>query len=129
MQLVVVRQRRAACNTLHCLARCTGLLWVKQQMPWQRVALSVLGDKLVPGLVITKHDHLSDEVHLNSQLECHEAGHPVPDAALLAGGQRLFDYVGTIPAASPNRQLRWRRMNWDCRFARHQAIWMVTCLK
>ncbi len=61
-------------------------------------ASSVLADKLVSGLVITKHDHLSDEVRQDSRLECHEAGHPVPDAASLAGGQRLFDFVAAVPS-------------------------------
>ena len=61
-------------------------------------ALSILADKLVSGLVITKHDHLSDEVRQDSRLECHEAGHPVPDAASLAGGQRLFDFVAAVPS-------------------------------
>lgn len=61
-------------------------------------ALSVLGDKLVSGLVITKHDHLSHEVRQDSRLDCHEAGHPTPDAASLAAGQRLFDFVGDIPS-------------------------------
>lgn len=61
-------------------------------------ALTVLADKLVSGLVITKHDHLSDAVRQDSRLECHEAGHPVPDAASLAAGQRLFDFVAAVPA-------------------------------
>ncbi|ASJ75322.1 glycerate kinase type-2 family protein [Granulosicoccus antarcticus] len=61
-------------------------------------ALSVLGDKLVSGLLVTKHDHLSEEVRQDGRIECHEAGHPVPDAASLAGGRRLFEFVNTIPA-------------------------------
>ncbi len=61
-------------------------------------ASSVLADKLISGLVITKHDHLSDEVRQDSRLECHEAGHPVPDAASLAAGQRLFDFVAAVPS-------------------------------
>ena len=61
-------------------------------------ALTVLADKLVSGLVITKHNHLSDEVRQDRRLECHEAGHPVPDTASLAAGQRLFDFVAAVPA-------------------------------
>lgn len=61
-------------------------------------ALTVLADKLVSGLVITKHHHLSDEVRQDSRLECHEAGHPVPDVASLSSGQRLFDFVTAVPS-------------------------------
>ena len=61
-------------------------------------ALAVLGDKLISGLVITKHDHLSQAIREDERLECHEAGHPVPDKASLVAGRRLFDYVAAIPA-------------------------------
>lgn len=61
-------------------------------------ALTVLGDKLISGLVVTKHDHLSQAVRDDERLECHEAGHPVPDDASLIAGQRLFDFVADIPA-------------------------------
>lgn len=61
-------------------------------------ALPVLGDRLVSGLVITKHDHLSQALQDDARLECHEAGHPVPDEASLRAGKRLFDYVAAIPA-------------------------------
>ncbi|MGQ7843563.1 glycerate kinase type-2 family protein [Granulosicoccus sp. 3-233] len=61
-------------------------------------ALAVLGDKLVSGLVITKHDHLSQAIREDERLECHEAGHPVPDEASLIAGERLSDYVAAIPS-------------------------------
>ena len=61
-------------------------------------ALAVLGDKLISGLVITKHDHLSQAIREDERLECHEAGHPVPDDASLVAGERLFDYVAAVPA-------------------------------
>lgn len=60
-------------------------------------ALPVLGDKLVSGLVITKHQHLSDAIRQDERLECHEAGHPVPDSASLAAGARLQEFVAGIP--------------------------------
>ncbi len=60
-------------------------------------AVAVLGGKLVSGLVITKHDHLSQDIREDARLECHEAGHPVPDKASLVAGKRLFDYVASIP--------------------------------
>lgn len=61
-------------------------------------AISALGEKLVSGLVITKHDHLSEAVKADSRLLCMEAGHPVPDEASLQAGEQLFRYVGQIPA-------------------------------
>ena len=61
-------------------------------------ALAVLGDKLISGLVITKHDHLSQAIREDERLECHEAGHPVPDNASLVAGERLYDYVTAVPA-------------------------------
>ena len=61
-------------------------------------ALAVLGDKLISGLVITKHDHLSQAIREDERLECHEAGHPVPDNASLVAGERLYDYVAAVPA-------------------------------
>ena len=60
-------------------------------------ALTVLGDRLVSGLVITKHEHLSQAVRDDARLECHEAGHPVPDQASLEAGKRLFDFVAEVP--------------------------------
>lgn len=63
-------------------------------------ALDALGDRLVSGLVITKHDHLSDEIRQNDKLECHESGHPVPDEASLQAGARLHDYVAGLPEGS-----------------------------
>ena len=62
-----------------------------------RGALSVLGDRLSSGLVITKHDHLSDQIRTDSRLECIEAGHPVPDEHSLRGGARLYGFVKALP--------------------------------
>ncbi len=61
-------------------------------------AQTALGDALVSGLVITKHDHLSEDVQADSRLECIESGHPVPDEYSLQAGQRLHDFVAAIPA-------------------------------
>lgn len=61
-------------------------------------AISALGDHLVSGLLVTKHEHLSDELRTNDRLQCLEAGHPVPDQASLEAGERLCHYVGQIPA-------------------------------
>ncbi len=60
-------------------------------------ALEVLGDKLVSGLVVTKHDHLSEEIKGHSKLSCLESGHPVPDEPSLLAGQKLVEFVSAIP--------------------------------
>ncbi|NND90814.1 MAG: DUF4147 domain-containing protein, partial [Granulosicoccus sp.] len=60
-------------------------------------ALQVIGDRLISGLIVTKHHHLSRAVQQDVRLECHEAGHPVPDDASLAAGQRLHDYLAALP--------------------------------
>ena len=63
-----------------------------------RGALSVLGDKLVSGLVVTKHHHLTEELNSDSRLTCLESGHPVPDEASLQAGLALKDFVQSVPA-------------------------------
>ena len=60
-------------------------------------ALAVLGGRLVTGLVITKHDHLSEDVRADARLECIESGHPVPDEHSLRAGARLYDFVAKVP--------------------------------
>ncbi|MFT6640712.1 MAG: glycerate 2-kinase, partial [Flavobacteriaceae bacterium] len=52
-------------------------------------ALSVIDDKLVSGLVVTKHNHLSDELAADTRLTCIESGHPIPDEASLQAGLEL----------------------------------------
>lgn len=63
-----------------------------------RGALNIIGEKLVSGLVLTKHDHLTDAIRSNQRLDCIESGHPMPDESSLLAGQRLYDFVGAIPA-------------------------------
>lgn len=60
-------------------------------------AMAVLGDNLVSGLVVTKHDHLSDELRSDARLECIESGHPVPDEHSLHAGARVYDFVSEAP--------------------------------
>jgi len=62
-----------------------------------RGALAILGDKIESGLVITKHDHLGDQLRATPRLECIEAGHPVPDEHSLRAGARLHDFVQALP--------------------------------
>lgn len=63
-----------------------------------RGALSVIDDRLVSGLVVTKHHHLSDELITDTRLTCIESGHPVPDEASLQAGQELINFVQSVPS-------------------------------
>tara|TARA_X000000950_G_scaffold287216_1_gene398683 strand:+ start:333 stop:1577 length:1245 start_codon:yes stop_codon:yes gene_type:complete len=56
-------------------------------------ALSVLKGRIVSGLVITKHEHIEDELREYDNLVCIESDHPVPGDASIASGQALLDYI------------------------------------
>jgi len=60
-------------------------------------ALDVLDQALVSALVVTKHGHAGERVKTDSRVEWHESGHPVPDAASLAAGKRVTEYISAIP--------------------------------
>ena len=56
-------------------------------------ALSVLQDRVVNGLVITKHDHTEDELRDYKNIITMESDHPVPGEPSIAAGKALIDYV------------------------------------
>lgn len=60
-------------------------------------ALSVLGNQIVDGLVITKHDHTEDELRTFQQITTMESDHPVPGEPSLAAGRALVDFVKAAP--------------------------------
>ncbi|MGH1487033.1 MAG: glycerate kinase type-2 family protein [Cellvibrionaceae bacterium] len=60
-------------------------------------AVDVLGSSLKSGLVLTKTDHLSDELTRHSHIISHESSHPVPDESSLEAGRILLDYISSIP--------------------------------
>ena len=61
-------------------------------------AMDRLGDALSSALVITKHGHAGDRIKSDPRIEWHESGHPVPDAASIAAGARLTEYIKAVPA-------------------------------
>ncbi len=89
-----------------------------QQHPWQsnralaviacgkaaaamaRGAQSVLGERIVHGLLVTKRGYLA-AVSLPEQWHCLEAGHPLPDEDSLEAGRQLLDFVGKLPVGMP----------------------------
>ncbi len=61
-------------------------------------ALSVLGDQIVDGLVITKHDHTEAELRTHNNITTMESDHPVPGEASIAAGEALLEYIKNSPA-------------------------------
>ena len=49
----------------------------------------ILGDRIARGVVVTKYGH----VQSTRKIRLYEAGHPVPDAAGIAGAQAILDHV------------------------------------
>ncbi len=54
----------------------------------------ILGDRISRGLVVTKYGH----VQPTKTIRLHEAGHPVPDDAGIAGAQAILDHVKGLTA-------------------------------
>ena len=59
---------------------------------WQmaKTAADILGDKITAGAVVTKYDHVKEEI---PGLECYEAGHPVPDENSFKATERVIELV------------------------------------
>ena len=53
-------------------------------------ASDVLGDRLARGIVVTKYGHVE---HPLPRIECHEAGHPVPDENSFRATEAALDFV------------------------------------
>lgn len=60
-------------------------------------AREALGARLCAGLVITKHGYGDAALAADDRLVCLEAGHPFPDQSSLDAGQRLLQFIETIP--------------------------------
>jgi hydroxypyruvate reductase len=54
----------------------------------------ILGERVTRGVVVTKYGHR----HATRTIRVHEAGHPVPDAAGLAGAEAILDQVRALAA-------------------------------
>jgi hydroxypyruvate reductase len=57
--------------------------------PMAAAVEEIVGDRIRGGLVVTKYGH----VQPTRTVRIHEAGHPVPDDAGIAGGQAVLDHV------------------------------------
>jgi hydroxypyruvate reductase len=61
----------------------------KAAAPMAAAVEGILGERIARGVVVTKYRHL----HPTATIRVHEAGHPVPDAAGLAGAEAVLDQV------------------------------------
>ena len=67
-----------------------------------RGALDALGPRLVGGLVVTKHGHLTAPVREHPLLAALESAHPVPDDGSLAAGEAV---LAEVAGAGPDEHL------------------------
>ena len=72
--------------------QCTVVAIGKAAQAMAQGAEQVLAEKLLGGLIITKHQH-SDVAALSQQWQCHEAAHPVPDETSIEAGRRLLEFL------------------------------------
>jgi hydroxypyruvate reductase len=61
----------------------------KAAAPMAAAVEGILGDRITRGVVVTKYGHL----HPTRTIRVHEAGHPVPDAAGLAGSEAVLEHM------------------------------------
>ena len=61
----------------------------KAGAPMAAAVEEILGERIARGLVVTKYGH----VQPTRTIRIHEAGHPVPDDAGMAGARALLDHV------------------------------------
>ena len=68
------------------------LLVAAGKAAWRMAAAAsdVLGDRLARGIVVTKYGHVE---HSLPRIECHEAGHPVPDENSFRATAVALDFV------------------------------------
>lgn len=69
----------------------------KAAMPMAASAARRLGERLSAGIVVTKYHHAAGYA-LPAALRVIEAGHPIPDAAGLAGAQAILSLLATTTA-------------------------------
>lgn len=64
-------------------------------------ARSLLGGRLVGGLVITKDGHCGGLSSVSGSWRCLEAGHPQPDVRSLEAGEALLRFLDDLPPEAP----------------------------
>ncbi len=62
-----------------------------------RGALNTLQNQLISGLVISKADTFSEQLLQQKHINCVAGNHPIPSEQSLQAGQKLLQYIETIP--------------------------------
>ena len=64
---------------------------------WQmaKTASAILGDRIKDGVVVTKYDHVKEDI---PGMVCYEAGHPIPDENSFKATQAALDLVTNLTA-------------------------------
>jgi len=58
-------------------------------------------ERIISGLVISKHGHLSELLQQNPVLTCLESDHPIPKENSLKAGKALIQYLENLPEKEP----------------------------
>jgi len=58
-------------------------------------------DKIINGIIISKHGHLSESIKQDQRFICLESDHPVPKQASIEAGYALLDYIKNLPVGAP----------------------------
>ena len=58
-------------------------------------------EKIIDGLLISKHGHISDKLQHDSRFICIESDHPIPKNASILAGKTLLDYIDKLPPNAP----------------------------
>lgn len=81
--------------------RPEGVVWVaaigKAASAMALGAYAALGEALEALLLITKPGHVAPELRGCPAVEIHESGHPLPDERSLRAGQRLLEWLESLP--------------------------------
>jgi len=64
-------------------------------------AIEVLGRQITSGLVITREGYANPQPALAPCIQLIESAHPIPDGRSLAAGQKLLEFVQTLPTGMP----------------------------
>lgn len=84
-----------ACWDLDSVERVLLVAAGKAAVSMARAAAEVLGERLAQGVVVTKYGHAKED-RLPAAVQVLEAGHPVPDAAGLAGARAVVGLLDGV---------------------------------
>lgn len=85
----------------HPIAKTCSLVAIgKAAAAMAKGAERILGDRILSGLVITKHGH-SDRSLSQSIFQQLESSHPIPDESSLAAGHTLLQFLDELPGDEP----------------------------